>query len=182
MLSPARRPLPILIGAALVVLLTPPPSASAAPQQAPAPQKSRAAQKSPAAQKSRAAQKATPAACASNGAYVWSHLRRCGWPSAATTGPNARRCPGDRLRTRGTDPQRIIHVTRPNATLSCRRIVGCLRIEAPGVRLRDLAVRCTSGRTGEDANGTAVIDVRPGASARISRVATNGMRGVHACV
>jgi hypothetical protein len=66
--------------------------------------------------------------------------------------------------------------------LSCRRITGCLSIEAPGVRLHDLAIRCTSGRSGEAANGTAVIDVRPGASARINRVATNGLRGVHSCV
>ncbi len=126
------------------------------------------------------AQRQLRAACATGG--VWSNLAACGWPSARTTGPRAGRCPGDQLRTRGRDPQRVIRITRANAVLSCQRISGCLVVEAPGVQLRDLAIRCTSGRQGEDANGTAVIDVRPGASATVNRVATNGMRGVHSCV
>lgn len=125
---------------------------------------------------------ARAAACRSGGDFVWSHLRQCGWPAASTTGPRAASCPGDRLRARGTNPSSVIRITRANAVLACQDITGCLSIEAPGVRLHDLAIRCTSGRSGEDANGTAVIDVRPGASARVSRVATNGMRGVHACV
>lgn len=120
------------------------------------------------------------AGCASGD--VWSHLAECGWPAASNTGPRARTCPGDRLRTRGTDPTDVIRITRRNTNLSCLRITGCLVIEAPGVRLRDLAIRCTSGRQGESANGTAVVDVRPGGSATLTRVATNGLNGVHACV
>ena len=90
--------------------------------------------------------------------------------------------PGGRAPSPRSDPQSIIRVTRANATLSCQRISGCLRIEAPGVRIRDVAIRCTSGRRGEAANGTAVVDVRPGATAVVNRVTTNGMTGVHACV
>lgn len=66
--------------------------------------------------------------------------------------------------------------------ISCRKITGCLSIEAPRVTVRNVRIRCTSGRTGEDANGTSVIAVRNGASASLRRVSIDGMRGVHACV
>jgi hypothetical protein len=123
-----------------------------------------------------------PQRCANRGAYVWSHLEVCGWPGASNTGARPRACPGDSLRDRGRDPRHVIHVKRRGATLSCQRIVGCLSIEAPDVVLKDLAIRCTSGRSGEDANGTAVIDLRPGASATVAHTSINGMRGVHACI
>ncbi|MFC4782994.1 hypothetical protein ACT8ZV_00850 [Nocardioides sp. MAHUQ-72] len=120
--------------------------------------------------------------CSDNGSFVWGHLERCGWPGPGNTGPRASRCPGDTLAPRGSDPSSVIHVTRRDATISCRRIVGCLDVRARGVTIRDVAVRCTTGRRGEAANGSGVITVANGASATIRRVATNGMRGVHACI
>jgi hypothetical protein len=122
------------------------------------------------------------ARCRTNGDYVWSHLGKCGWAGPANTGPRVSTCPNDKLRDRGHNARSVIRVTRPGTTISCQRIIGCLNVEAPGVTIRDVAIRCTSGRTGEDANGTAVIDVRPGGAATIERVAVNGMKGVHACV
>ncbi len=61
-------------------------------------------------------------------------------------------------------------------------VKGCLHIDAPGVVVRDVVVTCTSGRSGEAANGTGVIKIENGASAVIRRVKLNGRRGVHACV
>jgi hypothetical protein len=66
--------------------------------------------------------------------------------------------------------------------VDCQRIKGCLSIEAQDVVIRDVAIACTSGRTGTAANGTAVIKIQDGASADLSRVSINGRRGVHACV
>jgi len=57
-----------------------------------------------------------------------------------------------------------------------------LSIEAPNVTVRDVQIACTSGKTGTDANGTAVIYIDDGASATIDHVDLNGMNGVHACV
>lgn len=129
-----------------------------------------------------AARTARPAACARNGRYVWSHLERCGWAGPRSTGARPARCPGDRLRRLGHDPRGTIVIRQRGKVLACRQVVGCLSIEAPGVRLRDVAVRCTSGRSGEAANGTGVVKVQNGASLSMSHVGTNGMRGVHACV
>lgn len=122
------------------------------------------------------------AACASSGDYVWSHLSRCGWPGPGNTGPRPGRCPGDTLRARGHDPRSVIHVRTSGAVISCRRVEGCLSIEARDVTVRDVAVRCTTGLRGEAANGSGVIAVEDGASARVVHVATDGLRGVHACV
>ncbi|MGH3509581.1 MAG: hypothetical protein ACRDPI_05050 [Nocardioidaceae bacterium] len=66
--------------------------------------------------------------------------------------------------------------------IRCERIKGCLSVEAQGVVIRDVAIACTSGKTGEAANGTGVIKIQDGASARIVNVAINGMKGVHACI
>ncbi|GAB3761275.1 hypothetical protein FB382_003333 [Nocardioides ginsengisegetis] len=123
-----------------------------------------------------------PSECATSGTYVWSHLHACGWPSGGTTGPQAKNCPGGTLTPRGDNNQSVIHLRTAGALVSCQQIKGCLSVEAPNVVIRDVAVQCTSGRTGEDANGTAVISVTHGASAKIVRTATDGLRGVHACV
>jgi hypothetical protein len=123
-----------------------------------------------------------PAACGSDGDYVWAHLRACGWPSAGSTGPRASACPNDRLVPRGSSTRSTIHVRRAGAVISCKNFKGCLSIEARNVTLRDVKATCTSGKTGEAANGTAVIKVQNGASATLARVRTDGMKGVHACV
>lgn len=122
------------------------------------------------------------AQCRSNGPYVWSHKVACGWPGAANTGPALSNCPQNRLTVRDGRASRTIHVTRDGAVLRCQDITGCLSIEARNVTIRDIAIRCTSSRTGENANGTAVIFVANGAGATIQRAKIDGMRGVHACV
>ncbi|MBD8869675.1 right-handed parallel beta-helix repeat-containing protein [Nocardioides donggukensis] len=124
---------------------------------------------------------AVPAACASDGDYVWTHLHACGWPGLRSTGPKASKCP-DGIRDRGTRARSVIRIGRAGAVVSCQRILGCLSIEARNVTIRDVKVTCHSGRTGEAANGTGVIKVQNGASATIRRVLTDGRRGVHACV
>ena len=129
-----------------------------------------------------AAVQRVPAACARNGNYVWSHLVACGWPGPGNTGPRLTRCAHDRLVKRGTTPTAVIHVRRAGAVIACQDITGCLSIEAPNVTVRDVRVTCTSGRTGEAANGSGAIKVQTGASAAIQRVRVDGMRGVHSCV
>jgi hypothetical protein len=173
--KPARARNVVLLCAALLLFLGSALPASGSVQ--PTNQRETGTSAAPAAGAARAA-----ARCGRDGDYVWSHLGKCGWAGPTNTGPRASTCPGDELRDRGSNARNVIRVTRPGATISCQRIVGCLNVEAPNVTIHDVAIRCTSGRTGEAANGTAVIDVRPGGAATIRRVAVNGMRGVHACV
>jgi hypothetical protein len=118
-----------------------------------------------------------PASCASNGPYVWANLATCGWPSAANTGPVVSQCPGGLKAVSGT-----VTVTKANTVVQCENISGCMKIEAPGVTVQNVKIACTSGKTGENANGTSVIYVDDGASATISHVEINGMDGVHACI
>lgn len=163
-------PLVLLVGVLAALVGTAPGQASVA-----------ALSSSPPVSRSAAAA-SMPSQCGTSGSYVWSHLHACGWSSAGTTGPQPKNCPGGTLKPRGDNNQSVIHVRTAGAVVSCQDIKGCLSIEATGVIVRDVAVRCTSGRTGEAANGTAVISVLHGASARIVRTATDGLRGVHACV
>lgn len=125
--------------------------------------------------------KSAPAKC-SSGVYTWAHLTYCGWAGPGSTGPRESACPSGRLKNVGTNDRHIIHVKRKGQTVKCENIVGCLSIEAPNVTVHDVAIRCTSGRTGESANGTSVILVEKGASASLSHLSIKGMRGVHACV
>jgi hypothetical protein len=50
------------------------------------------------------------------------------------------------------------------------------------VTVQNVEIACTSGKTGENANGTSVIYVDDGASAMIDHVEINGMSGVHSCI
>jgi hypothetical protein len=123
---------------------------------------------------------ARPAPCAHNGRYVFTHLARCGWAGPGNTGASVSSCAGHRLVDNSGSARRVIHVRRAHAVISCEHIVGCLSIEAKDVTVKNVNIACTSGRTGENANGTSVIYIDDGASATISRVTINGERGVHA--
>jgi hypothetical protein len=125
---------------------------------------------------------AAPAECAQGGAYLWGHLESCGWPGPANTGPVTSQCPGGTLSVNGGSATRTIHVTSSGASISCENITGCLSIEAPNVTVSNVQIACSSGATGEAANGTGVIKVQDGASATITDVAIDGMDGVHACI
>jgi hypothetical protein len=125
---------------------------------------------------------ARPAACTKGGTYLWSNLARCGWPGPANTGPVASHCPSGRLSVNAGSASRTIRLTSANAVVSCQNITGCLDITAPNVTISNVQIACTSGRTGEAANGTGVIKIEDGASATISHVAIDGMDGVHACI
>jgi hypothetical protein len=125
---------------------------------------------------------AAPAECAQGGAYLWAHLESCGWPGPANTGPVSSQCPGGTLTVNSGSATRTIHVTSAGASVSCENITGCLSIEAPNVTVSNVRIACSSGTTGESANGTGVIKVQDGASATISHVAIDGMDGVHACI
>ena len=125
---------------------------------------------------------AAPAQCAQGGAYLWAHLESCGWPGPASTGPVTSQCPGGTLTVNSGSATRTIHVTSAGASISCENITGCLSIEAPNVTVSNVQIACSSGTTGEAANGTGVIKVQDGASATISHVAIDGMDGVHACI
>lgn len=117
-----------------------------------------------------------------SGSYVWSgHLGACGWVGPGNTGARSWACPNG-LVAKGTDTRHIYALTKSNQVIACQSITGCLRVQAQGITLRDVKVRCTSGRTGTAANGTSVVDIDPGASATLSHVTIDGMRGVHACV
>jgi hypothetical protein len=175
-LSP--RPLRILAALILALLLALPVAQGAAAPRSSGSPEAATTSAAPAAQ----VVARRPAACRANGDYVWAHLAACGWPSAGSAGPRASVCPKNRLADRGTTARSVHHIRRDGAVLACRDYLGCLSIEARNVTIRDVRVRCTSGRTGERANGTGVIKVQNGASATISRVRTSGMKGVHACV
>jgi hypothetical protein len=129
-----------------------------------------------------ASSSARPAACAHTGSYVWAHLKRCGWAGALNTGYRTASCPGHRLVRNSGSAKRTIHIRKANTLIKCESITGCLSIEAKNVTIRDVGIACTSGRTGENANGTAVIKVQDGASATVNHVTVNGMKGVHACI
>jgi hypothetical protein len=112
---------------------------------------------------------------------VWSNLAACGWPAPSNTGYQLSACPSGLSENVG-NTSRVIRVTAPNTRIECQNIVGCLSIEAPNVIISNVKIACTSGRTGEAANGTAVIYVDDGASATVDRVEINGMSGVHSCI
>lgn len=122
-----------------------------------------------------------PPACAGDGAFVWANLAACNWPGPGNTGPNAGNCPGG-LTANGGAITRTIALTTPGAVVSCQRISGCLSVQAQNVVIRDVEVVCSSGRSGEAANGTGVIYVAEGASAVIERAALNGSSATHACI
>jgi hypothetical protein len=125
---------------------------------------------------------APPAACAKGGSYLWSNLEACGWPGPANTGPVASQCPGGKLTVNSGSTSRTIRVSGANAVITCQNITGCLDVTAPNVTISNIQIACTSGKTGEAANGTGVIKVEDGASATITHVAIDGMDGVHACI
>src|SRR4051794_29858316 len=120
-------------------------------------------------------------ACGSSG-YLWKHLAACGWAAHANTGPALSACRGHQLSPWSGSSSRTIHISRSNRVIECRDISGCLSIEAQNVTVRNVRIACTSGRRGENANGTGVIKVQDGASASIQHVTIDGMRGVHACI
>ena len=122
-----------------------------------------------------------PPQCANDGTFVWSNLAACGWPGPSNTGYQLSACPNGLTDNVGST-SRVIRVTTPNTRIECQNIVGCLTIEAPNVTVSNVKIACTSGRTGEAANGTAVIFIDDGASATIDRVEINGMSGVHSCI
>lgn len=122
------------------------------------------------------------AECAKGGSYLWTHLEACGYAGPANTGPATSQCAGGQLTTNSGSTSRIIRVTAANTTISCENITGCLSVEAPNVTISNVQIACTSGKTGEAANGTGVIKIQDGASANISHVAIDGMSGVHACI
>jgi hypothetical protein len=128
-------------------------------------------------------QTTTPQAtqCAHDGAFVWSNLALCGWAGPSNTGYQPASCPNGLSQNAGST-NRTIRVTTPNTRIDCQDIVGCLSIEAANVTVSNAKIACTSGRTGEAANGTAVIKIEDGASATIDHVEINGMSGVHSCI
>jgi hypothetical protein len=117
----------------------------------------------------------------SDGAFVWSNLAACGWPAPSNSGYQLSACPSG-LSENVSDTSPVIRVTAPNTRIECQNIVGGLSIEASNVIISNVKIACTSGRTGEATNGTAVIYVDDGASATIDRVQINGMSGVHSCI
>ena len=123
-----------------------------------------------------------PAACANGGNYLWSNLETCGWPGPGNTGAVVADCPGGVLMANGGANTRTIHVTTAGSIVSCQNITGCLSVDAPNVTVQNVKITCTSGKTGENANGTSVINVSDGASATIDHVEINGLSEVHACI
>ncbi len=95
-----------------------------------------------------------PAQCASGGTYLWSNLETCGWPGPANTGPVLSQCPGGVLTNVGTNTKSTTTVSTAGTTISCENITGCLHITAQNVTVTNVKIACTSGKTGEDANGT----------------------------
>lgn len=73
-------------------------------------------------------------------------------------------------------------ITAANSVISCEDITGMVDIEARNVTIKNSSITSNSGKTGEDANGTADITVGVGASATIDQVSINGDNGVHACI
>ncbi len=73
-------------------------------------------------------------------------------------------------------------ITAANSVISCEDITGMVDIEARNVIIKNSSIISNSGKTGEDANGTADITVGVGASATIDQVSINGDNGVHACI
>ena len=124
---------------------------------------------------------AIPSECARNGTYVWSNLETCGWPGPTSTGYQASACPSG-LTTNAGSLTRTIRITAAGTSISCQDITGCLSIEAPNVTVSNVKIACSSGRSGEAANGTAVISIDNGASATVDHVDVDGRSGVHACI
>ncbi len=124
----------------------------------------------------------SPAACANGGVYLWNNLETCGWPGPGNTGSATASCPGGVLTPNSGANNRVVHVNTAGSTISCQNITGCLSIDAANVTVQNVKITCTSGKTGEDANGTSVINISNGASATIDHVEINGLSGVHACI
>ena len=82
----------------------------------------------------------------------------------------------------GSDLVSVIALRRADQHVSCRRITGCLSVEATGVVIRNVAIRCSSGLSGEDANGTGVVKIDNGASATVVNASLDGRSGTHACL
>jgi hypothetical protein len=121
------------------------------------------------------------AACQFDGGYVWANLEACGWAGPSNTGPASANCPGGLTANSGA-LTRTIRITAPSTVLSCQRITGCIEVAAANVVLRDVEVTCSSGRTGEEANGTGVVYVAEGASATVERARLHGSNATHACI
>jgi len=123
---------------------------------------------------------AVPAACADSD-YLWSHLARCGRAGPGNTGPRLKACPQG-LQAMGTSVTDVIELGQDGASLTCKAVTGCIEVTGRGVLIKNVRVRCSSGRTGEDANGTGAIKIENGASARIARTGINGLKANHACI
>ncbi len=121
-----------------------------------------------------------PAACA-DADYLWSHLARCGRAGPGNTGPRLKACP-EGLTPMGSSVTGVIEIRQTGAQVTCRSVTGCLSVQASGVQIKNVRVRCSSGRTGEDANGTGAIKIENGASARIARTSIDGLKANHSCI
>lgn len=158
---------PALLTAALIALvsclMSPAPQASAATRAA-----------------SASAERGAPAACKQSD-YLWSHLARCGRAGSGNTGPRMKACPGG-LKPMGSAITDQITVSKDGASITCKQITGCLTIDATGVLIKHVRISCSSGSTGEEANGTGVIKVLGGAEVKIARTDIDGQRAVHSCI
>ncbi|WP_436640912.1 right-handed parallel beta-helix repeat-containing protein [Microbaculum sp. FT89] len=108
-----------------------------------------------------------PAAAAKCTTAVWKNLEACGWPGARNTGKR-RGIKLKRTRTRT--------ITKDNTVIRGERIApDGLVIDAKNVRIRNSTIIKRSG-----GNGSGVIKILPGASAKIIRTRLNGRGATHA--
>lgn len=121
-----------------------------------------------------------PAACG-DAAYLWSHLARCGRAGPGSTGPRLKQCPHG-LRPLGGSLTSVRTLRRDGQRIQCRAITGCLAVEARNVLIRNVRIRCSSGSTGEAANGSGVIKIYGGASATVVSTAIDAARANHSCI
>src|ERR1035437_9968225 len=103
-----------------------------------------------------------PAYCHAGGTALWDALASCGWPGPTNTGPDLSQCPGGRLTPNAGSLSRTIVITAANSVISCEDITGMVDIEARNVTIKNSSITSNSGKTGEDANGTAHITVGVG--------------------
>ncbi|HSX31802.1 MAG TPA: right-handed parallel beta-helix repeat-containing protein, partial [Candidatus Saccharimonadales bacterium] len=103
---------------------------------------------------------------------VWQQLEACGWPGPTNTGYPA----GTALtNTSGRT------ISASNVVIDGEKITGGLTITGQNVTIKNSWITKYVA-AGEAANGTGVINVKPGASAIIDHVTLDGQDGTHACV
>ncbi len=108
-----------------------------------------------------------PAAAAKCVTNVWTNLEACGWAGRKNTGKRKR------MKLKRTQSRTI---TRDNTVIKGEKIgPDGLVIDARNVVVRDSVIIKRSGP-----NGSGVIKILPGASAKIVRTRLNGSNGTHA--